>query len=171
MAFKDSIVGGAIPREFIPSVGVGARGKALEGVLAGYPLEGVKVEVIDGKYHDVDSSQIAFELAARNAFVEATKKAGLQLMEPVMKVVITTPDEFFGNVTGDLNRRRGLVAGDEERGTARIITAECPLSEMFGYSNTLRGMTQGRASYSMEPLDYRPVPNNIADEIIKAQEG
>jgi elongation factor G len=167
VAFEDGISGGTIPREYIPSVAVGARQTARSGVLAGYPVLGVKVKLVDGKYHDVDSSQIAFEQAGVLAFKEATRRAGLVLLEPIMKVVITTPDEFFGNVTGDLNRRRGLIVGDQERGNTRIITAEAPLSEMFGYSNTLRGMSQGRASYAMEPLDYRPVPNNIAKELLE----
>ncbi|MEL7087916.1 MAG: elongation factor G, partial [Planctomycetota bacterium] len=130
VVFVDKVSGGSIPREFIPSVGVGCRNTAKTGVLAGYPLLGVKVELLDGKYHDVDSSQIAFEMAGTIAFKEATRKAGLQLMEPLMKVVVTTPDEFFGNVTGDLNRRRAIIIGDEERGVVRIITAEAPLSEM-----------------------------------------
>ncbi|MEM9913646.1 MAG: elongation factor G [Planctomycetota bacterium] len=170
VVFVDKIAGGAIPREFIPSVGVGCRNTAKSGVLAGYPLLGVKVELTDGKYHDVDSSQIAFEMAGTLAFKEATRKAGLQLMEPLMKVVVTTPDEFFGNVTGDLNRRRAIIIGDEERGVVRIITAEAPLSEMFGYSNSLRGMSQGRASYAMEPLKYAAVPANVAKTILEGQE-
>ncbi|MEM1028211.1 MAG: elongation factor G, partial [Planctomycetota bacterium] len=170
VVFVDKIAGGAIPREFIPSVGVGCRNTAKSGVLAGYPLLGVKVELTDGKYHDVDSSQIAFEMAGTLAFKEATRKAGLQLMEPLMKVVVTTPDEFFGNVTGDLNRRRAIIVGDEERGVVRIITAEAPLSEMFGYSNSLRGMSQGRASYAMEPLKYAAVPANVAKTILEGQE-
>jgi elongation factor G len=169
VAFEDAIVGGAIPREFIPSVGAGARATAKTGVLAGYPLLGVKVKLIDGKYHDVDSSQIAFEMAGTIAFKNATRKAGLVLQEPIMKVTVTTPDEFFGNVTGDLNRRRAMIMGDEERGNTRVITAEAPLSEMFGYSNSLRGMSQGRASYAMEPLTYREVPANIAKEILEKQ--
>ncbi|MEO0514049.1 MAG: elongation factor G [Planctomycetota bacterium] len=171
VVFVDKVSGGSIPREFIPSVGVGCRNTAKTGVLAGYPLLGVKVELLDGKYHDVDSSQIAFEMAGVLAFKEATRKAGLQLMEPLMKVVVTTPDEFFGNVTGDLNRRRAIIIGDEERGVVRIITAEAPLSEMFGYSNSLRGMSQGRASYAMEPLRYSAVPNNVAKAILEGQEG
>jgi len=171
VAFVDAIVGGSIPREFIPSVGVGCRETAKSGVLAGYPLSGVKVTLIDGKYHDVDSSQIAFEQAGSLAFKEACKKANLQLMEPVMKVVVTTPEEFLGNVTGDLNRRRALIAEQEQRSNTRVITAEAPLSEMFGYSTQLRGMSQGRASYAMEPLDYRPVPPNIAKELLASQSG
>ena len=169
VVFVDKVTGGSIPREYIPSVGVGARNTAKSGVLAGYPLLGVKVELVDGKYHDVDSSQIAFEMAGTIAFKEATRKAGLQLMEPIMKVIVTTPDEFFGNVTGDLNRRRAMIVGDEERGVVRILTAEAPLSEMFGYSNSLRGMSQGRASYAMEPLKYAPVPANVAKEILAKQ--
>ncbi|MEQ9453476.1 MAG: elongation factor G [Phycisphaeraceae bacterium] len=169
MAFENKVIGGAIPKEYIPSVGVGCRETAKSGVLAGYPLLGVKVTLIDGSYHDVDSSQIAFEQAGTLAFKEATRRAGLQLLEPFMKVVVTTPDEFFGNVTGDMNRRRALIVGDEERGNTRLITAEAPLSEMFGYSNTLRGMTQGRASYAMEPLEYRPVPPNLATAILEGE--
>ena len=167
VVFVDKVSGGSIPREFIPSVGAGCRSTAKSGVLAGYPLLGVKVELTDGKYHDVDSSQIAFEMAGMLAFKEATRRANLQLMEPVMKVTVTTPDEFFGNVTGDLNRRRAMIVGDEERGNTRVLTAEAPLSEMFGYSNSLRGMSQGRASYAMEPLRYAPVPGNLAKDIIE----
>ncbi|MEM8737936.1 MAG: elongation factor G, partial [Planctomycetota bacterium] len=170
VVFVDKVSGGAIPREYIPSVGIGCRNTAKTGVLAGYPLLGVKVELLDGKYHDVDSSQIAFEMAGVLAFKDATRKAGLQLMEPIMKVVVTTPDEFFGNVTGDLNRRRAIIVGDEERGVVRILTAEAPLSEMFGYSNSLRGMSQGRASYAMEPLKYAAVPANVAKTILEGQE-
>ena len=170
VAFVDAIAGGSIPREFIPSVGVGARNTAKSGVMAGYPLIGVKVTLVDGKFHDVDSSQIAFEMAGTIAFKEACRKAGLQLLEPIMKVVITTPDEFLGNVTGDLNRRRAIISETEQRGVTRVVTAEAPLSEMFGYSTSLRGMSQGRASYAMEPLDYRPVPPNIAKTVLEGQD-
>ncbi|MFP4144965.1 MAG: elongation factor G [Phycisphaeraceae bacterium] len=169
IAFENKIVGGAIPREYIPSVEYGCRETARSGVLAGFPLQGVKVTLLDGSYHEVDSSQVAFEQAGRLAFQAATKKAGLQLLEPVMKVTVTTPEEFLGTVTGDLNRRRGLIAEQEQRGNTRVITAECPLSEMFGYATHLRGMTQGRASYSMEPQDYRPVPDNIAREVVEGK--
>ncbi len=167
VAYENKIAGGAIPKEYIPSVAVGCRETAKSGVLAGYPLLGVKVTLLDGKFHDVDSSQIAFEQAGTLAFKEATRKAGLELLEPIMKVVITTPDEFLGNVTGDLNRRRAIISETEQRANTRIVTAEAPLSEMFGYSNTLRGMSQGRASYAMEPLTYRPVPGNLAKEILE----
>ncbi len=168
VAFVNKVVGGSIPREYVPSVAAGARATAKSGVLAGYPLLDVKVTLIDGKYHDVDSSQVAFEMAGSIAFKNAARSAGVQLLEPIMKVVVTTPDEFFGNVTGDLNRRRAIIIGDEERGVNRVITAEAPLSEMFGYSNQLRGMSQGRASYAMEPLKYAPVPPNIAKDILDA---
>ncbi len=171
VAEENSIVGGVIPKEYINPIFYGCRQTAKSGVLAGYPMINVKVELVDGKYHDVDSSQIAFEVAGVLAFKEATRMAGIILMEPIMKVVVTTPAEFFGNVTGDLNRRRAIIVGDDERGVVRLITAEAPLSEMFGYSSTLRGMTQGRASYVMEPLTYRETPANIAAEIVKASQG
>ncbi len=166
-AFENKVVGGSIPKEYIPSVEYGCRTAAKSGVLAGYPLMNVKVTLIDGSYHDVDSSQIAFELAGILGFREACRKAKLVLLEPVMKVQITTPDEFMGNVTGDINRRRGMIIETEQRSNTRILTAECPLSEMFGYSTSVRGMSQGRASYSMEPLDYRPVPENVARAVVE----
>ncbi|MCC7193588.1 MAG: elongation factor G [Phycisphaeraceae bacterium] len=167
LAFENKIIGGAIPKEYIPSVEAGCRDTAKAGVLAGFPILGVKVTLIDGSYHDVDSSQIAFELAGRLAFQEATRKAGLQLLEPIMKVSVTTPDEFLGPVTGDLNRRRGIIMDTVQRANTRIVTAEVPLSEMFGYVTSLRGMSQGRASSVMEPLAYRPVPPNIAKIVLE----
>ncbi|MCC5828912.1 MAG: elongation factor G [Phycisphaeraceae bacterium] len=169
IAFENKIVGGSIPKEYIPSVESGCRAAAKSGVLAGYPLINAKITLIDGSYHEVDSSQIAFEQAGILAFREASRKAKLQLLEPIMKVIVTTPDEFLGNVTGDINRRRGLIADTEQRGNTRIVVAEAPLAEMFGYSTSLRGMSQGRASYSMEPLDYRPVPENVAKALLEAQ--
>jgi len=168
VAFENKIVGGAIPKEFIPSVEVGVRQTAASGVLAGYPLINIKVSLVDGSYHPVDSSQVAFEQAGRLALNEACRKAGVDLLEPVMKVVVTTPEDFIGPVTGDLSSRRGLVVGQEERGNTRIITAEVPLSEMFGYVTTLRSLTQGRANSSMEPLEYRPLPPNLAKEVVEA---
>ncbi len=170
LAFENKIVGGAIPKEYIPSVEFGCRQTARSGVLAGYPMLGVKVTLIDGSYHDVDSSQVAFEQAGMLAFKEATRKAKLHLLEPVMKIAVTTPDEYLGSVTGDLNRRRGMIVGTEERGNTRVVTAEAPLSEMFGYATTLRGMSQGRATYVMEPLDYRPVPDNLAKQILEGKQ-
>ncbi len=168
VAFENKVVGGSIPKEFIPSVEVGVRQTAASGVLAGYPLINIKVSLVDGSYHPVDSSQVAFEQAGRLALNEACRKAGIDLLEPIMKVVVTTPEEFIGAVTGDLSSRRGLVVGQEERGVTRIITAEVPLSEMFGYVTTLRSLTQGRAASSMEPLEYRPLPPNLAKEVVEA---
>ena len=170
VAFENKIVGGSIPREYIPSVEYGCRETAKSGVLAGYPLVGVKVTLLDGSYHEVDSSQVAFEQAGSLAFKEATRKAKLQLLEPIMKVTVTVPDEFLGNVTGDLNRRRALITDTEQRGNTRVVTAEAPLSEMFGYATTIRGMSQGRASYSMEPLTYRPVPSNVEKTVLEGQQ-
>jgi elongation factor G len=169
MTFENKVIGGSIPKEYIPSVEYGCRQALKSGVLAGYPMVNVKVTLIDGSYHDVDSSQIAFEQAGILAFREATRKAKVVLLEPIMKVVVTTPEDFLGSVTGDLNRRRAIIAETEQRGNTRLVTAEAPLSEMFGYSTTLRGMSQGRASYSMEPLTYRQVPDNIARTILEGQ--
>ena len=169
VAFEDKIVGGVVPREFIPSVAEGCREVARTGILAGYPLVNTKVRLIDGSYHEVDSSQVAFEQAGAIAMKEAARKAGLQLLEPIMQVTVVTPEEFFGSVSGDLNKRRAVISDTEQRGNTRVITAEAPLSEMFGYSTQLRGMTQGRANYSMEPLTYKAVPDNIAKGIIEGQ--
>jgi len=170
LAFENKIFGGTIPKEYIPSVEHGCRQTAKSGVLAGYPMLGIKVTLIDGSYHDVDSSQVAFEQAGMLAFKEATRKAKIQLLEPVMKVSVTTPDDYLGSITGDINRRRGIILGTEERGNTRVVTAEAPLSEMFGYATSLRGMSQGRATYVMEPLDYRPVPGNLAKAILEGSQ-
>ncbi len=167
LAFVNKIVGGTIPKEYIPSVEYGIRQTAKTGVLAGFPLINVKVTLTDGSYHDVDSSQIAFELAGRLAIIDAAKAAGLQLLEPIMKVVVTTPKDFVGNVTGDLNRRRGLIINSDERGNTVIIEAEVPLSEMFGYTTDLRSMSTGRAASAMEPLKYAPVPANVAKAVLE----
>lgn len=166
IAFESKIVGGAIPREYIPSVETGVRNTAKSGVLAGYPVQGIKITLLDGSYHEVDSSQVAFEMAGSIAFKDGVKKANPVILEPIMKVVVTTPEEFLGSVTGDLNSRRAMIVDMEERGNTRVVTAEAPLSEMFGYVNSLRGMTQGRAAYAMEPSDYRPVPGNLAEDIL-----
>lgn len=167
IAFENKIVGGAIPKEYIPSVEYGIRQTCRTGVLAGYPLINVKVTLTDGSYHDVDSSQVAFELAGRLAIIDAAKAAGLTLLEPIMKVVVTTPKDFVGNVTGDLNRRRGLILDSQERGNAVIVEAEVPLSELFGYTTELRSMSQGRAAAAMEPLKYAQVPGNVKEAILK----
>jgi elongation factor G len=169
VAFENKVVGGSIPKEFIPSVEAGIRATAKSGVLIGFPLINIKATLVDGSYHPVDSSQVAFEQAARLALTDACSKAKVTLLEPIMKVSITTPDEYFGNVTGDLSGRRGMIVNTEKRGNAQIITAEVPLSEMFGYTTTLRSMSQGRATSSMEPLEYRPMPPNLVKEVVDAR--
>jgi len=168
VVFVDKITHGSIPREYIPSVQHGVRNAAASGILGGYPMVNVCCELVDGSYHEVDSSQVAFEQAGALGFREACTKAGLALLEPIMKVIITTPDEFFGPVSGDLSSRRGQINDSELRGIVRIINAEVPLSEMFGYTTVLRGMTQGRASSTMEPAEYRLMPENLKKEVLKA---
>ncbi len=168
IVFVDKISHGSIPRDYIPSVQTGVRNAAASGILGGYPMVNVCVELIDGSYHEVDSSQVAFEQAGALGFREACTSAGLALLEPIMKVTITTPEEFFGSVTGDLASRRGQINDSELRGVVRIINADVPLSEMFGYTTVLRGMTQGRAASSMEPAEYRLMPENLKKEVLKA---
>ncbi|HEV8378101.1 MAG TPA: elongation factor G [Tepidisphaeraceae bacterium] len=167
VAFENKIFGGSIPKEYIPSVEYGARQAAKTGVLANYPLINAKITLLDGSYHAVDSSQIAFELAGQIAFKEACRHAGLQLLEPIMKLVVTTPEEFVGNVNGDINRRRGLIVNSEQRGNTRIVEAEVPLSEMFGYTTELRSMSQGRASSVMEPLKYAAAPASVKAAVLE----
>jgi elongation factor G len=167
MAFENKVVGGAIPREFIPSVEKGCREALQTGVLANYPMLNVKVTLIDGSSHPVDSKPPAYEQAGSLAFRDACTKAGLVLLEPIMKVTITTPDDFFGSVTGDLNKRRGVIVDQRTSGNSRIIEAEVPLSEMFGYTTELRSMSQGRAASAMEPLKYAPVPSNVQKAILE----
>jgi elongation factor G len=167
IAFENKVFGGSIPKEYISSVEYGVRMAAKTGVLAGYQLINVKVQLVDGSSHAVDSSQVAFELAGSGAFKEACKKAGATLLEPIMKVVVTTPRDFVGNVTGDLNRRRGIVVHSDERGNTAIIEAEVPLAEMFGYTTELRSMSQGRAASAMEPLKYAEVPANVKRQILE----
>ncbi|MCA3006462.1 MAG: elongation factor G [Planctomycetaceae bacterium] len=168
VAFENGIVGGSIPKEFIPSVEYGVRQTALAGVTAGFPLINVKITLTDGKYHPVDSSQVAFEQAGRIALQEAVAKAQPILLEPIMKVVVTVPEEYFGSVTGDISSRRGMITEQEDRGVAKIVTCEVPLSEMFGYTTSLRSLTQGRGSNTMEFLAYRPMPRNLQEEVIKS---
>ncbi|HSI33988.1 MAG TPA: elongation factor G, partial [Tepidisphaeraceae bacterium] len=167
IAWENKVFGGTIPKEYIPSVEYGARMAAKTGVLAGYQLINAKIILVDESSHAVDSSQIAFELAGSGAFKEACGKAGVTLLEPIMKVVVTTPKDFVGNVTGDLNRRRGVVVNSEERGNTVVVEAEVPLSEMFGYTTELRSMSQGRAASAMEPLKYSPVPANVRAAILE----
>ncbi len=168
VAFVNKVVGGSIPKEFIPACEAGIRQTAAGGVSAGYPLINIKVELVEGSYHDVDSSQVAFEQAARLALKEAVAKAKSVLLEPIMKVVVTTPDEYFGNITGDLSSRRGMILEQEDRGIVKLITAEVPLSEMFGYTTVIRGLSQGRASSVMEFARYAPMPPNLMKEVIEA---
>jgi elongation factor G len=167
VAFENKIFGGSVPKEFIPSIEYGVRMACKTGVLANFPLLNLKCTLTDGSYHQVDSSQVAFELAGSIALKEAAPKAGLTLMEPIMKVVVTTPKDFVGNVTGDLNKRRGLIVNSEERGNTAIIEAEVPLSEMFGYTTDLRSMSTGRAASAMEPLKYAEVPANVKKAILE----
>jgi len=169
--FASKIKGGSIPTEFIPSIGKGIEEALLSGIKAGYPMVDIKVELIDGSYHDVDSSEMAFKIAGSMAVQEAAKRAKPVLLEPVMAVEVVTPEEFLGDVIGDLSRRRGKVQGQEPRGNALVVNATVPLSEMFGYVGDLRSATQGRASYTMQFERYEEVPNSIAEEIVAAQSG
>ena len=165
--FVNGVVGGAIPREYIPSVDKGVREQLENGVIAGYPVVDVKVTLYDGTYHDVDSSEMAFKIAGSMAFKEGAKKANPVLLEPIMKVEVVTPEDYMGDVMGDLNRRRGLVQGMEDAPAGKIIRAEVPLAEMFGYATDLRSATQGRATYTMEFAKYNEAPASIADGVIK----
>ena len=164
--FKDETVGGSVPREYVPSVGKGLEMQKEEGVMAGYPTVDFRARLVDGKYHDVDSNALTFEIAAKACFREGLKLASPILLEPVMKVEVVTPDDYLGDVIGDINRRRGMVLGQLERGANIAVEAHVPLNEMFGYIGQLRGMTSGRASYTMEFSHYDPVPRNVADEIV-----
>jgi elongation factor G len=169
--FVNKVTGGRIPREYIPSVDAGCQEAMTTGVLAGYPMVDLKVTLLDGAYHDVDSSELAFKIAGSMAFKEAARKAKPVLLEPMMAVEVTTPDDFMGDVIGDLNSRRGQIQAMDERSGARVVKALVPLSEMFGYVGDLRSKTQGRASYSMQFDSYAQVPNNVAEEIIAKARG
>ena len=159
-------MGGAIPKEYIPAVDAGIQGAMQAGVLAGYPVEDVKVTLYDGSFHEVDSSEMAFKIAGSMAFKEACRKANPVLLEPIMKVDVIVPEDYMGDVMGDLNARRGQIQGMEARPGAQAISALVPLSEMFGYATDLRSRTQGRGQYSMEPHSYVEIPKNIAEKII-----
>ena len=165
--FVNEIVGGVVPREYIPAVEKGVKEAMDNGVLAGYPVVDVKVTLYDGSYHDVDSSEMAFKIAGSMGFREGMKLAAPVLLEPIMKVEVVTPEDYMGDVVGDLNRRRGMVGGMEESPSGKIIRSEVPLSEMFGYATDLRSATQGRATYSMEFYKYKEVPNKLSDGLIK----
>lgn len=169
--FDNKVVGGAIPKEYIPGVEKGIRDAMDNGIIAGFPTIDFKASLIDGAYHDVDSSVMAFEIAGRSAFREGIKSCGPVLLEPMMKVEVVTPDEYMGDIIGDLNSRRGQVSGMESRGNARVVSALVPLANMFGYINTLRSMSQGRAQYSMTFDHYAPAPQNVADEVAEKMAG
>ncbi len=171
LEFVNDIVGGVIPREFIPAVQKGFEQAMVNGPLAGYPIDSMKVRLYHGSYHDVDSDSLSFELAARIGFKESAKKAGPQILEPIMAVEVLTPDEFTGSVTGDLNRRRGIMKGMDTRGGAQVIKADVPLSELFGYVTDLRTITSGRAAASLTFSHYAPVPKNLAEKVIEETKG
>jgi elongation factor G len=166
LEFVNEIVGGIVPREYIPAVNKGIEEQMQNGVLAGYPLLGLKATLYDGSFHDVDSSEMAFKIAASMATKKLAEVGGAELLEPMMKVEVVTPEENMGDVVGDLNRRRGLIQGMDENAAGKIVNAEVPLAEMFGYATDLRSATQGRATYTMEFSKYAPAPNNVAQEII-----
>ncbi len=171
LEFVNDIVGGAIPREFIPAVQKGFEQAMVNGPLAGYPVDSMKVRLYHGSFHDVDSDSLSFELAARIGFKESAKKAGPQILEPIMAVEVLTPDEFTGSVTGDLNRRRGIMKGMDTRGGAQVVKADVPLSELFGYVTDLRTITSGRAAASLTFAHYAPVPKNLAEKVIEETKG
>jgi elongation factor G len=169
--FVNKVTGGRVPREYIPSVDAGAQEAMEFGVLAGYPLVDIKVTLQDGQYHDVDSSELAFKIAGSMAFKEAARRANPVILEPMMAVEVTTPEDYMGDVIGDLNSRRGQIQAMDERSGARVVKALVPLSEMFGYVGDLRSKTSGRASYSMQFDSYAEVPQNVAKEIIAKAHG
>jgi elongation factor G len=163
--FEDEVKGGTVPREYIPAVEKGIKEATETGVLAGYPMVDVKVALIDGSYHEVDSSEMAFKIAGSMAFKEACQKASPVLLEPIMSVEVVTPEEFMGDVIGNLSARRGKILGMERRGNAQVIESRVPLKEMFGYATDLRSMSQGRATYTMQFSHYEPAPQTISEEI------
>ncbi|MDH3342264.1 MAG: elongation factor G [Gammaproteobacteria bacterium] len=169
--FVNEIVGGAVPKEFIPAVEKGVQDQMKNGALAGFPIEDVRVTLFDGSFHDVDSNEMAFKIAGSMAFRDGAVKADPTILEPMMKIEVVTPEEYMGDVMGDLNRRRGMVAGMEDAPAGKIIRADVPLSEMFGYSTSLRSATQGRATYSMEFEKYAEAPSRVADAIVNARRG
>ncbi len=166
LQFESKIFGGSIPREYIKPVEAGFRDAAQQGVLAGNPMVNIKLTLLDGQHHEVDSSELAFETAARMAFREAARKARPMLMEPIMKIEVTTPEEYFGQISGDLNSRRAIITGSDVRGKYRVVCAEVPLASMFGYATQLRSLSQGRASWSMEPSQYARVPEQVAEKVL-----
>ncbi|MEO0331989.1 MAG: hypothetical protein AAF223_09925, partial [Bacteroidota bacterium] len=171
LQFVNNIVGGVIPKEFIPAIQKGFEQAKTNGPLAGYPVEEMKVRLYHGSFHDVDSDALSFELAARLGFKEASKKAKPVLLEPIMSVEVVTPDEYTGSVTGDLNRRRGIMKGMDSKGVAQVIKADVPLSELFGYVTDLRTISSGRAAATLTFSHYDPVPTNIAETVIASSKG
>jgi elongation factor G len=164
--FVDAVKGGNVPREFIPAVQKGLNESLPNGVLAGFPVVDIKATLFDGSSHDVDSNENAFKMAASIAFKDGMRKASPVLLEPMMAVEVETPEDFMGNVVGDLSSRRGMIQGMEENPTGKVIKAEVPLAEMFGYSTTLRSLSQGRATYTMEFKHYTEAPKNVAEAVI-----
>ncbi|MDR1375703.1 MAG: elongation factor G [Holosporaceae bacterium] len=171
LQFESKIFGGSVPKEYVPGVEKGLKNVAESGCLIGFPIVGVKCSLVDGAFHDVDSSVLAFEIAARYAFREAMVKCGAKILEPVMTVEVVTPEDYMGDIIGDLNSRRGQVVGMDQRANARVVSAEVPLAEMFGYVNTLRSMSQGRAQYTMQFARYDAVPSHVAEKVIAAHKG
>ena len=169
--FINKVVGGAIPKEYIPAIDAGIQGAMLSGTVAGYPVVDVKVTLYDGSYHEVDSSEMAFKVAGSMALKEAAKKANPVLLEPIMAVEVRTPEEYMGDVMGDINARRGSIQSMTDSTGVKVIDAKVPLSEMFGYIGDLRSKTQGRAMFTMQMDSYAEVPKNVSEEIIKAQRG
>ena len=166
---ESSVVGGAIPKEYIPSVADGIREAANSGILAGFPVLGVRADIYDGSYHEVDSSEMAFHIAGSMAFKEAMEKGAPALLEPIMKVEITMPEEYMGDVIGDVNSRRGRVEGMEDIGNGKMVKAYVPLAEMFGYATDLRSKTQGRGNYSMFFDHYEQCPKQVQDKVVSAK--
>jgi elongation factor G len=169
--FVNDLFGGSIPREFVPAIQKGFENSMGTGVLASYPVDNMKIRVYDGSFHAVDSDAMSFELCAKQGFREAARKAKPVLLEPIMKVEVLTPDQYMGDVTGDLNRRRGMMEGMDTRAGVQVIKAKVPLSEMFGYVTQLRSLSSGRASSTMEFSHYAPAPNGIAEEVIAKSKG
>jgi elongation factor G len=165
--FEDKIVGGAVPKEYIAAVQKGLEEAVQSGVLGGYPVIGIKVALVDGSYHEVDSSEMAFKIAASIGFKEAMKRAGPVLMEPIMSVEVVTPEDYVGDVIGDLSSRRGRIEGMDMRANARIVRAFVPLASMFGYATDLRSKTSGRANYTMQFDHYEPTPTDVAEKVLK----
>ena len=169
LEFHNEVVGGVVPKEYIPAIQKGIEEQMKNGIVAGYPLIGLKATVFDGSYHDVDSNEMAFKIAASMATKQLAQKGGAVLLEPVMKVEVVTPEDYMGDVMGDLNRRRGLIQGMDDSPSGKVIRAEVPLGEMFGYATDVRSMSQGRASYSMEFSKYSEAPSNVVEAIVNKQ--